>query len=120
MDGQGSYFKRLQFHRETANAFVSCRRFMPGVDGPTEALQERFLHDSIKATLSSHPLFSYVKQHFSGTRTNGCVQVQVPISKPDWYEIQDVMDMLGKINEGDIIQFCLECRLEDLKKRGIE
>jgi hypothetical protein len=31
-----------------------------------------------------------------------------------------VMDMLGKINEGDLIQFCLQYRLEDLKNKGIE
>lgn len=104
----------------TANAFVSCGRFMPGVVGPAQNLQEQFLHDSIEFTLRTHPLFSDMAKKFGQNRVNGCVDVTVPISKPDWYVIQESMDMLNKINEGDLIQFCLQYRLEDLKKKGIE
>lgn len=122
MGQDGHYFKRFKFHRETANAFVSCKRFMPGVDPSikTPALQERFLHDSIVFTLKAHPLFSELAKELSNNRVNGCVDVTVPISKPDWYEIQDAMDMLNKVNEGDLIQFCLKYRLEELRKKGIE
>lgn len=120
MELKGSYSKRFKFHRGTANGFSSCRRFMDGVDGPTKDLQEKFLHDSVAMTFSSCPLFSDIKQHFSGNRVNGCVDVDVPISKQDWYEIQDFLEMLQKISEGDLIEFCLQYRLDDLQKKGIE
>ena len=93
---------------------------MPGIDGTTEDLQKKFLHDSVSLTFSSCPLFSDIKRHFSGDRVNGCVNVDVPISKQDWYELQDFLDLLQKIGEGDLIQFCLNYRLDDLQKKGIE
>ncbi|MFH0848668.1 MAG: hypothetical protein V1857_04125 [archaeon] len=93
---------------------------MPGVDGAPKDLQEKFLHDSVMMTFSSCPLFSDIKRHFSGNRVNGCVDVDVPISKQDWYELQEFLEMLQKINEGDLLEFCLKYRLEDLKKKGIE
>ena len=93
---------------------------MPGVDGDNHALQERFLHESMTLTFNTCPLFADIKKHFSGNRQNGCVQVQIPISKPDWYEIQEFVDMLRKINEGDLIQFCLKYRFEKMEGKGIE
>lgn len=65
-------------------------------------------------------MFAEMTKKFGQNRVNGCVDVDVPISKPDWYEIQETMDMLNKINEGDLIQFCLQYKLADLKRRGIE
>jgi len=120
MGREGRYSKRMQFHRETANAFVSCRRFMNGADGTTDDLKERFLHDAVNQTFSSCPLLADLRKNFSGNRKNGCVAIEVPISKNDWYDLQDFLELLQKIDEGDLIQFCLNYRLEDLKKKGIE
>ena len=121
---EGRYSKRMQFHRETANAFVSCRRLMNGADGANklepEDLREKFLHDAVNLTFSSCPLLSDLRKNFSGNRKNGCVAIEVPISKNDWYELQDFLELLQKIDEGDLIQFCLQYKLEDLKKKGIE
>jgi len=93
---------------------------MNGTDGTTEDLREKFLHDALNLTFSSCPLFADLKKNFSGNRVNGSVDVGVPISKQDWYDLQDILELLQKIDEGDLIQFCLNYRLEDLKKKGIE
>lgn len=120
MGYDGAYFKRFKFHRETANAFVSSRRFMPGVAGTTEDIQRRFLHESLALTFSTCPLFADIKKNFSANRVNGCVDVGVSISKDDWYEVQEFLELLQKIDEGDLIQFCLNYRLENLKGKGME
>jgi hypothetical protein len=93
---------------------------MNSADGDNKNLRQKFLHDAMNLTFSSCPLFSDLKREFSGNRVNGCVNVEVPISKEDWYELQDFLELLQKIDEGDLIQFCLKYRLEDLKKKGIE
>jgi hypothetical protein len=93
---------------------------MNGADGTTEDLREKFLHDAVTLTFSSCPLLADLRKNFSGNRVNGSVDVGVPISKQDWYDIQDFLELLQKIDEGDLIQFCLKYRLEDLKKKGIE
>jgi len=117
---EGRYSKRMQFHRETANAFSSCRRLMNGVDGDTEDLQQQFLHDAKTAAFESSPFISDLKKYFSTNRKNGCVCVKVPISKQDWYEFQDIIDIIQNINEESLSQFCLEYYLDGKKKKGIE
>ena len=61
-----------------------------------------------------------LKSLCNGNRVNGCVDANIPISKKDWYDIQDFLGEVAKLTEGDIIQFCLEFHINKLKEKGME
>ena len=116
---EGRYVKRFKLHRETANAFVSCRRFVKGSDGPAVVCQEKFLSEAIQDAFQSSEMAVTLKSLCNGNRVNGCVDANIPISKKDWYDIQDFLGEVAKLTEGDIIQFCLEFHMKKLKEKGI-
>lgn len=108
----------LRLNKDSADDFRSCQRFY----SPTqdEEVHQQFINEAIEYGLQHAPELRLIRNLADANRLNGFT-VTLRIRAENWLAvqrvIQDIKVIKKKLNEGDIIELCVRCYSEHLKRK---
>jgi hypothetical protein len=110
-----TFRKKWTWDRDVVNSLSSCRQYLDGKAPPDNArFQVEVTNRAIEYTLRNHPFFETLAQIDKANRLYG-KRVEVEISAENWLALQSTMDSIARMNEGDLVQFCVEYYLSIVK-----
>ena len=110
-----TFTKTLRMERELVNEFSSVKQFLNG-DAPKDnnVLRDVVVNKAIQNAFSDGPLKALADM-CDDSRLNGS-SISVNISAENWQSLVFLLnDIDRKLDEGDLIQFCLKCYIKEIK-----
>ena len=120
MDFGDVYSKRLRMKRTLANEFSSCRQFLNGnVPENNDDLRDLVVNNAIERSMQSG-LLKTLSGLCDNSRRNGA-NVPVNIKTDNWEALVILITRVKnwrRFDVGDLIEYCLEQYLEEIKLKG--
>lgn len=120
MGFEQTYNKRLRLERGLANEYTSCAQFVPdGFAKDKDKLRDTVVNNAIKQAMSNG-LLRTLADMCDHSRLNGS-SVSVNITAENWQSLVFLLNKIDKkLDEGDLIEFCLKCYIQEMKlKRAL-
>jgi hypothetical protein len=117
MDSQRFFNKRFRWNRKTVHEFTSVKRLLNGHNvQPSVDLQRDVINRSIKYAFEHNDALRVLMDLCAVDRRNGRADVDVQIAPDNWMLVQGFLSELPKkLDEGDLIQYCLRFYMDEVK-----
>ena len=120
MDFESVYSKRLRMNRTLANEFTSCRQFLNGnLPENNDDLRDLVINNAIEYSKRSG-ILKTLSDLCDNSRLNGA-NVPLNIKTENWELLVLLVSRVkswNKLDEGDLIEYCLKQYLEEIKLKG--